>query len=114
MWGLVVEERVHAIRFFLFAKNTCFLCWAYQLELFVSNGLTPLLVICFPRQDRLEGVMSPVTAICSLCGYQETKKFDLVGVALRDAAMEWGAKVQKHHNFKPGMNHQITITLPRD
>ena len=37
--------------------------------------------------------MEPVTARCSQCGYKEVKEFDLVGVALRNAAKAWAAEV---------------------
>ena len=58
--------------------------------------------------------MSVVLARCSQCGYIVTKEFDLVGVALHNAAIAWCAEVQIQHNAEPSMDHQITITLPHD
>ena len=58
--------------------------------------------------------MSVVLARCSQCGYIVTKEFELVGRALHLAAIAWGAEVEIQHNAEPGMDHQITISLPHD
>ena len=58
--------------------------------------------------------MEPVTARCSQCGYKEVKEFDLVGVALRNAAKAWAAEVGIRHNSRPNMDHQMVVDVSGD
>ena len=58
-----------------------------------------------------KGVMERVTATCSPCGYEEAKEFELVGVALHNAAIAWGAEVEISHNSKPDIDHQMLAVV---
>lgn len=55
--------------------------------------------------------MERVTARCSQCGYEEATESDLVGIALRKAAIAWGAEVEIRHNSKPDMDHQMVVVV---